>query len=511
MRRKKYQELQERPIRLDKQRRTIPFVLVEKGRHGVEVVAANKAAQSKSIYAGLAFTDARARAPNLMFEEVDRKADAAALSKLVSWMVRFSPRVSVDGLDAIIMETTGLDHLFEGEAKLIEQVSACLMSNGYASQIAVAGTPIAANALARYRARNNGVFVSQEGQEKQDIAKLPIKALCLSEKTVQLLRKFGLTRIDQLYGLNRKALARRFASQEAANAVVLRLDQALGLRHDPIKPVIAEPEWVVRLPCPEPVATQEGIEFALDQLLPQLCMKLDTHGLGARDFNFHTFGVDGKSSCLSVSSASAVRDAKHIRRLFKEHIETIGPGFGIDLLMLSAGRTESIANYEKPLSAEMAGGFDNDAFIRLADCLIARLGEQSVKMASFRESYIPERAESFVKFETHLMGEAKSSHIVGPRPLRLFETPEHVEVVAEVPDGPPARLIWRRVIRKIVRADGPERIAPEWWELSEKGARARDYYRIEDEDGRRYWIYRHGLYDDNRGGPPQWFMHGVFA
>ncbi|WP_083773127.1 Y-family DNA polymerase [Hirschia baltica] len=511
LRRKKSRQLKDKPKKSGKTVKRIPFVLVEKGRHGIEVVAANEAAQSRNIYSGLAFTDARARTPDLVFEEIDRVADRNALQKLADWMVRFSPRVSTDGNDAIVMEITGLDHLFGGEAKLMERIRACLQTNGYISQIAIAGTFGAANALARYRINIGDVFVSQLGHEKQDLADLSVKALRLSDKTVQLLRKFGLTRIDQLYGLDRKALTRRFASREAADAVVLRLDQALGIRHEPIKPVIAEPEWAMRMSCPEPVAAQDGVEYALDHLLSQLCHKLDMHGVGARDFCLYAFGVDGKCSHISASSASAVRDANHIRRLLKEHVETINPGFGIDLFMLSAARIEGLDHDAKPLAADMVGGFDEEAFIRLADRLAVRLGEKAVQMPIFHESHVPERSESFSQFATHLMEARSLSRAMGPRPLRMFEMPEHVEVMAEVPDGPPARLIWRRVMRKIVRADGPERIAPEWWKLSEKGARARDYYRIEDEEGCRYWIYRHGLYDDNRGGPPQWYMHGVFA
>ncbi|MFC7292804.1 Y-family DNA polymerase [Hirschia litorea] len=510
LRRAKYQQLQARPSILEKPPKSVPFVLVEKCRNGVEIVAANPIAQSQNVHAGLAFTDARARVPNLVFEEIDRIADARALSKLVDWMVRFSPSVSIDGDDALIMETTGLDHLFGGEAKLIEQVSACLRTNGYVSKIAIAGTPGAANALARY-CNIGDVFVSQPSRERQDLAGLPVGALRLSDKTVQLLRKFGLTRIDQLYGLERKALMRRFASREAVDAVVLRLDQALGLRHEPLKPVIAEPEWVVRLPCPEPVAAQEGVEYALDQLIPQLCQKLDMHGVGARDFCFYAFGVDAKCSQINASSASAVRDAQHIRRLLGEHVETINPGFGIDLFMLSAARTESLDHDARPLAVDMMGGFDGEAFIRLADRLVVRLGEKAVQMPASYKSHVPERSEGFSNFATHLMKVQSVPCFMGPRPLRMFEVPEHVEVMAEVPDGPPARLIWRCVMRKIVKADGPERIAPEWWKLSEKGARARDYYRIEDEEGYRYWIYRNGLYDDNRGGIPQWYMHGVFA
>ena len=80
------------------------------------------------------------------------------------------------------------------------------------------------------------------------------------------------------------------------------------------------------------------------------------------------------------------------------------------------------------------------------------------------------------------------------------------------------RFVWRRVTRRVVRADGPERIAPEWWthlppprDETAPLPRTRDYYRVEDEDGRRYWIFREGLYGDGRGGNPEWFVQGLFA
>lgn len=490
----------------------VPFVLVESGAHGVRVVAANKVAQDSSIYPGLAFTDARARAPDLLYEEIDRAADAKALDKLADWMVRFSPRVSVYNQDALALEITGVSHLFGGEEVFGADVRGRLEQNGYTPRLAIASTLGAAIALACHgQSRCDQTLICKDGQEKADLADLPVKALRLSDDSAQLLRRFGLTRISQLYGLDRKALARRFASKKGADAVVLRLDQALGRRHEPIKPLVAEPEWAVRLACPEPIAAQAGVEHALETLLPQLCEKLDQHGLGARDFCFHVFGVDGHRAHIAVSSARPVRDVAHIQRLLQEHIDTINPGFGIDLFLLTADRTEALDHSTQPLSAEMAGAFDEEAFLRLADRLSVRLGEQAVLMTAYRQSHVPERSEALAAFDTRLMQAPPDAPVTGPRPLRLFSPPEHVEVVAEVPDGPPVRLIWRRVLRKIVRADGPERIAPEWWKLSEKGVRARDYYRVEDDEGRRYWIFRNGLYDDNRGGPPQWFVHGVFA
>ena len=350
-----------------------------------------------------------------------------------------------------------------------------------------------------------------EGGEREGLYNLPVSALRLSHETVQFLRRFGLTRIGQLYGLDRKALTHRFASRKASDAVVLRLDQALGLRKEPIRPLIEPPDWSVRLACPEPVSDSASVEHALETLACELCLKLESHGVGGRDFCLQAFLADGNSSHISVAAARPVRDPAHICRLFTERLDRINPGFGIDLFLLSAARCEAMDLEAVSLSAEIAGqSVDLEALARLADRLTARLGENAVQVVQPAESHVPERSECWRIFDGDLP-EPAIAPPMGPRPLRLLDQPERVEVLAEIPDGPPARFIWRRVARHITRADGPERIAPEWWKLSERGARARDYYRAEDVQGRRYWVFREGLYDDNRGGPPQWFVHGLFA
>ncbi len=96
------------------------------------------------------------------------------------------------------------------------------------------------------------------------------------------------------------------------------------------------------------------------------------------------------------------------------------------------------------------------------------------------------------------------------RPLQMFNPPEPIETMAEVPDGPPLRFRWRRVLHEIARAEGPERIAPEWWRDGNDEP-TRDYYRVEDTHGRRFWVFRRGYYGEEERHPPRWFLHGVFA
>lgn len=519
------------------------------------MAAASTAAEALGISPGLPFADARARAPHLLHEEIDREADAAALKALAVWMIRFTPLVALDGPDGLILETTGCDHLHGGEAGMLAEVSAILDREGFAHQSGLAGTPVAAAAIAR--AASGSVLA--DGAEADGLADLPVSALRLSEETATLLRRFGLVKIGQLYGIDRKALARRFQSKSAAEAVLMKLDQALGLRRDPICPLRPPPACTARLACPEPVMTGEAIGLGLQDLAGRLCADLTAFGQGARGFTLHAFRSDGTSTAVSISAARPVREPGHVVRLFAERLDRIDPGFGIDLLLLEARRTGPMNTSAIALSGDLgAGDTDEAALAALADRITAKLGEGSVTVVCPRQSHVPERTGRTRPFAGDLPDMPVPNAQVGPRPVRLLARPERVQVLAEVPDGPPVRFVWRRLARTVRKADGPERISPEWWtwdaplpapapspdgsarqwltpkmdpradaaliaetraalEAMDAGEplsglpRARDYYRVEDEAGRRYWLFRDGLYGDGRGGSPDWFVHGFFA
>lgn len=506
---------------------------------------------------GLAFTDAKTRAPDLVSEDIDRAADARALAQIAEWLIRFSPLVAIDGADGLMLETTGCDHLYGGETAMMARLSELLERSALPHQLGLASTQGAASALARAAP---GTCLEQ-GSESEGLADLPVSALRLSVDAETLLRRFGLTRIGQLYGIDRKALARRFQSKSEADAVLLRLDQALGLRLEPLAPIRPTPLRAARLSCPEPIATSEAIQIGLERLTAELCGELDTAGIGARFFSLTAFKADGSRSEVSIKAARPARTPKHILRLFRERIDQIDPGFGIDLLLLEAQRTDPMDLSPMALSGDLAAtDTDEVALSALADRIIAKLGEQSVSIVQGRESHIPERAEQACRFEGTLPAKPTRSAHTSPRPIRMFDPPERVTVLAEVPDGPPQRFIWRRVPRTVTKADGPERISPEWWmhmsapqaattpaearrtwlspkmdpradaiQIAETRAafdiakgedsgipvkslpRARDYYRVEDQEGRRYWLFRNGLYGDRRGAPPEWYVHGLFA
>ncbi|NRA28681.1 MAG: DNA polymerase Y family protein [Parvularculaceae bacterium] len=483
-----------------------PLAMVEKNQHGLRVVCANATARSEGVANGLPFTDARARCPAIGSVEVDRTADAKVLKKLAHWMVVWTPLVMVDGIDALILDTTGCDHLHGGEEAMMQAMAKRLYAADIPHSMGMAGTVGAAYSLAL---TGGGHFFA--GDEKAGLKDLPLEALRISGETLTLLRRFGLTRIGQLYGLDRSALKRRFPAKLGSDAVMLRLDQALGNIREPLNPLLPQPQYAARLACAEPLLSSDGVKVGLEKLIHQLAEHLGKMGQGAQRFTLHAFRTDGTSALCSIATARPERKVERINHLFQERVETIDPEFGIDALLLTAHRAGAMTEAVKPLSADMAGDdFDLQEVAQLADKLNARLGDGAVQVRRAVESHVPERAEVTIPFEGELPRPLIRQPKAKVRPLTLFPRPEAIEVLAAVPDGPPMRFVWRKVSRRVKRTDGPERIAPEWWKLTEKGARARDYYRVEDESGRRYWVFRDGLYDDGRGGPPQWFIHGLF-
>jgi protein ImuB len=309
------------------------------------------------------------------------------------------------------------------------------------------------------------------------------------------------------------ALARRFDGREAADAVLMRLDQALGRRGEPFAPLEPPPRHVVRLACPEPLLAPEGVAAGLDRLLAGMERRLVAAGKGARRFRFTLYRVDGSLQTFDVAASRPSRDRAHLRRLFAERLATADPGHGVDALALEAHRCGPMEPAPRALSPELRQPAQEFASLaELVDRIMARLGETAPRRLGIADSRQPAEADlerSFAAAPPPLADAPPGGR--GARPLRLLDPPEPVEVMAEVPDGPPRRFVWRRAPRRVARASGPERIAPDWWRGGP--GRTRDYYQVEDGEGRRYWLYRDGLYDETGepGGQPRWFIHGLFA
>lgn len=479
-----------------------PFALVGSEERGLVLAAANAAALSEGLYPGLGLADARAICPHLLTRPAAPKQDEDALRDLARWAsCRYSPAVNLDGADGLWLDVTGVPHLFGGERALLADIGRRLKRAGLTARLALAETLGGAHALARYA--QHDLIVVPAGEIGTALAPLPVEGLRLAPEIVLLLKRLGLKRIGQLYDLPRPHLERRFHAKETAEAVLRRLDQALGRRKEPRTPLLPEPDFVARLPFPEPLVSHDGVLAGIARLAAELCAKLAGKGRGCRRILLWIARADGSSTVIEAGLSAPSREPDHFLRLLEDKIGTLDLGFGVDLMALSALATESVALAQTSLT-ERSG---KEAPRTLIDRLINRLGAGAVRRLVPRPSHIPEFAQSF---RSVFAGPSPwpAPQAKPPRPPLLFARPEPLAVLAEIPEGPPARFTWRRVTRRVVKAEGPERIAPEWWRSL---GPQRDYYRIEDEDGHRYWVFRDGLYGESNAGHPSWYLHGVYG
>lgn len=485
------------------------FCLVETGGKGVRITAVSKAAVGQSIRPYQALNDARAICPELAAYPADRESDAQSLMALAQWCDRYSPSAAVAESDGIIIDTKGCDHLFGGEAALMADVFKRLQAMGLSVRGGLADTVLAARAVALYgRAKLIEDSIIACGDISRAVAHLPVEGLKLSDSTIILLRRLGLKTIGAIGAIPRHALARRFRSKEAVGDICLRLDQLTGTRAPAFVPLKPAAQYRVHMGFNEPILDIVSIEYGLDYLLKSMACQLETGGIGARTMTLTACRVDGSARHITVGLARAQREPAPLYRLFKEKLEQLDPGEGIDTLVLSAENVQMLEarqhNFEgghEQKEVEVAG---------LIDRLANRLGAKNIHRTAPVESHIPERASRLVAAIRQPLWPEKTP--LRDRPFRLLSRPEIITAIAEVPDGPPLQFVWRRVVRKVVRARGPERIAPEWWREASHGEEVRDYYEVEDTLGHRYWLYRAGLYQEpERKGPPTWFMHGLFA
>ena len=482
-----------------------PFALVGNDTHGLTLTAVNAPCLKGGLSPGMRLADARAICPHLLTAPADPGKDADMLLALARWSSRYSPSLNVDGADGLWLDVTGVAHLFGGEAALLADLQSRLSRAGLTARLGAAETLGAAHAFARFA--HPSPCIAADGTLRVNLAPLPVESLRLEPETARLLRRLGLKRIGQLIEVPRPSLERRFHSKETAQAVLRRLDQALGARKEKRTPLLPAPDFAARLSFAEPLISHDGIVASLDRLADELCAKLAREDQGARRIVLWAARTDGSSAVIEAGLSAPSCVPSHLVRLLKDRLENIDMGFGVDLMTLAALRTETLQPSQTSLAeTDRAPGPET-----LIDALANRLGKRTVRRLFPRASHVPELAQStrsaFAGLPTWTEAPDKP-----PRPLLLLARPEPLQVMAEIPEGPPARFTWRRVNRRVVKAEGPERIAPEWWKALEPKAKARprDYYRIEDEDGCRYWVFREGLYQESEAEPPRWFLHGVF-
>jgi protein ImuB len=498
-----------------------PLVVAGRQRNVDQLVAVDAAAERLGLVPGLTRAQARAMHPDLAVVAEDPAADQQLLAELSDWCVRYTPLVAVDPPDGILLDISGCAHLFGGEENLVHNLSSRIANFGFTLRAAVASTIGAASAAARFTAAT----IVPGGAEREFLTNLPIAALRLPADTVAALARVGLKRIGDMLDLPRAPLAARFGP-----SFLRQLDRALGREDEPLSPRLPVAPYVAEQRFAEPIARSNDVLGTLARLAARLKPMLERRGEGARALELTLFRTDGAVRRIAVATSRPLREPDAIRALFVERLaslaDALDPGFGFDLTRLSVSQAE-------PCPPEQIGldGDDHAADIdRLIDRLSARLGSRRVRRPIARHSHIPELAAALVPAQV-VAGEVVAGEVIAdeaiaggktgwaefchfartaglsPRPPRLLIRPEPIEAIAAVPDGPPVRFRWRRALHEIVSAQGPERIETEWW--SEDGGPARDYFRVEDKAGCRFWLFRAGLY--RLTATPTWFLHGMFA
>jgi protein ImuB len=487
-----------------------PFALIAESAQAPRITAINRAAAQAGVRPGMALADARALYPELAVAPADPAGDLACLERLALWSQRWGPWSALDPPDGLIVDVTGVAHLYGGEPALLADAATHLAARGFTARLALAPTAGAAWALAHYgveRAILHPVL-RQAQDDRGPLDELPVAALRLDPATLLVLHRLGLKRIGDIAGVTREALARRFRNHKApaANPLV-RLDQLLGKVPEPLLPVHRAEVPLVLRRLAEPIRHRALLDQVLGDLTADMVRLLEGLGKGARRLELALWKVDGEVLLRRLELAAASRDGAHMMRLFASKLDDLDAGFGIELARLCAPWTEPLLLSQRDLDA--AAEAHGTSLAACIDRLAVRLGAQAVRCPVARASHVPERAQRWVPPLTPEK-DLQDTLALHARPLKLLDRAEPIAVLYASPDGLPRRFRWRGQVHEIARAEGPERIAPEWWR-ERSSTRLRDYYRIEDGEGRRYWIYRNGLAGDGRGGAPEWFLQGLCA
>jgi protein ImuB len=488
-----------------------PLVVATPVKSALRITALNNAAARLGLKAGMALADARAMYPALLVADADPQADRHLLQAIADWCDRYTPLVGLDAPDGLVLDVSGCAHLFGGEAALCRDLVSRLGAQGLQACAAVADTPGCAWGVARH---GNSSIVPRDGA-REALLPLPLVALRLAPEVIEALAQVGLKLIADIIDLPRPPLAARFGS------LVRRIDQVLGREDEPITPCLPVPPYVAEQRFAEPIALERDVLATIGHLAHELARALERRGEGARLFQAALFRTDGKVQRIEIGTGEPVRDAARVKRLFIDRLAAVGescdPGFGFDVVRLCALATEPF----DPVQTGFGVPDHTADLMHLVDRLGARFGLRRVTRLVPQDTHIPEFAvvgvpahAVFSSLPSSARGEGEKSpaqdSLAPVRPVRLFAQPERIDAIAEVPDGPPVRFRWRRVLHEVAQAEGPERIAMEWWRDEEGHALTRDYFRVESTQGVRVWLYREGLYT-RETAQPRWFLHGLFA
>jgi protein ImuB len=475
--------------------RNVPFVFAEKDHSRLLITAANTIAEAQGVFCGMVAADAKTIVPNLQVIEGQPVQADKLLNGLGEWCIRYSPFIAVDAPDGLILDISGCAHLWGGEPAYLKEIVIRLKSKGYDVRAAMADTIGAAWATARF---GRVTPIVESGGQAAALLQLPPAALRLEPLVLERLKKLGLRTVSSFISMPRSALRRRLGQ-----GILLRLDQALGNEEEPIQPLQPIEPYQERLPCLEPIVTATGIEIAIQRLLETLCCRLQQEGKGLRTAILKCYRVDGKTLQVEIGTNQASHHTGHLFKLFELKISSIEPGLGIELFILEAPKVEDVTPLQEMLWAG-SPGLEDIAIAELLDRIANKVGAGAIHRYLPVEHHWPERSIKLASSIREKPAIAWRTDRV--RPIQLLSSPEPIEVSAPIPDYPPMLFIYKGKRHQIKKADGPERIEREWWL---DAGEHRDYYNVEDTDGKRYWLFRSGHYSAEKAN--QWFLHGFFA
>ncbi len=493
--------------------------------------------------------DAHAMCADLRTRSRNAPAEAAFLTALRRWAGKFSPWVAEEAPDGLVVDLTGCTHLFGGEEALLSVIESDCADMGLSVRMGIADTLGAAWALARYAglaagSDRSGDAIAQEaratraraqksrgkrrhwtrggtapqsvplaggigriappGQVHGALGPLPVAALRLDDATLAQLNRLGLRHVGDLLGQPRAALARRFG-----RGLVLRLDQAMGSAPEPVSPARPPDHFAVRLTLPDPIGLVEDLLAGVDRMLPRLCSLLQDRGRGVRVLRLEAHRTDQSAEVIRIGLARPSRNPERIRPLLEMKLDAIDSGFGIDMLRLVADRTEPVHDRE-PIGHLQAGAAvkarldSNTGLDDLIGRIGARVGLEQITRRHPADSHIPEKTARILAaaWSQPAKDWPRPSR---PRPLVLW-SPE-VVIAPDIPQVP-AAFRWRGRDWLLARAQGPERISPEWW-LDDPGWRSgvRDYWVVNTTAGDRLWLF----YGHGAALSSGWFCQGCFA
>ncbi|HNP21787.1 MAG TPA: DNA polymerase Y family protein [Panacibacter sp.] len=482
-------------IRRQQALKEVPFVLAFPDHGRMLVTEPAALAKAKGIYAGMVVADARIILPVLQVFDDKQGYAEQLLKKLGLWCIRYTPFVVMDEPDGLILDVTGCTHLWGSEEHYLRDLSNKLKGFGYHIRVAMSDTIGCAWAVCRF---GKIKAIIKPGEQAAALMPLPPASLRLQPGTVERLLKLGLHNAGNFMNMQRSALRRRFGED-----LLLRIDQALGIKEEFREPLFPIEPYSERLPCLEPIQAATGIEIALEQLLQALCSRLQKEGKGLRVAILKGYRIDGKLQQVQVSTNHPSHNISHLSRLFALKIPYIEPALGIELFVLEAPKLEDLQTFQQTFWTANSS-LESTEIAELLDNLESRFGSQVAHRYLPDEHHLPERS-------VKLAGSLKERPAIEwradkRRPIQLLPQPQPVMVTAPIPDYPPMNFRYNNKLHIIKKADGPERIESEWWI---QPALLRDYYVVEDEEGKRFWLFRAGHYEGDND--PGWFIHGFFA